>query len=79
MKEAFPDRFPKILHRIQDVRGGAMTDDAFFSRHHGTGPYWTMIEQLYDVARKRVGFDLLDDEAVPATFRRPGKEQATLF
>lgn len=76
---AFPERLPKIVHRIRDVRGGAMTDSAFFSRHRGNGPYWILIEQLFDVARRKAGFSVLDDKAVPDTFRRPGREQATLF
>ena len=79
MAQAFPDRLPKITHRIREVRRGALTDNAFFSRHHGSGPYWTMIEQLYDFARKKAGFRMLEEEAVPCTFRRPHAEQATLF
>jgi DNA repair photolyase len=79
MAQAFPDRLAKITHRIQEVRAGAMTDSAFFSRQHGKGPYWTMIEQLYEVARRKAGFSMLDDEVVPRTFRRPGREQTRLF
>lgn len=77
--EAFPERLAKITHRIQEVRGGAMTDGTFFSRHHGKGPYWTMIERLYDVARQKTGFTMLEEEAVPRTFCRPGREQTRLF
>jgi len=76
---AFPDRLAKITHRIQEVRGGAMTDARFFSRHHGTGTYWSMIRQLYDLARRKAAFVELDEETVPRTFRRPGAEQITLF
>ncbi|HSB44869.1 MAG TPA: PA0069 family radical SAM protein [Nitrospira sp.] len=79
MAQAFPDRLAKITHRIREVRRGALTDSAFFSRHQGSGPYWTMIEQLYDVARKKAGFRILEEEAVPCTFRQPHAEQATLF
>jgi DNA repair photolyase len=79
MSEAFPERFGKIIHRIQEVRRGAMTDGAFFSRHHGDGPYWTMIERLFDVAKRKAGFPDSDDEPVPDTFRRPGREQTRLF
>ena len=79
MSQAFPDRFGKMTHRIQEVRRGAMTDGAFFSRHHGEGPYWAMIERLFDVAKRKAGFQDSDDEAVHDTFRRPGREQARLF
>jgi DNA repair photolyase len=77
--QAFPDRLAKITHRIQEVRGGAMTDSAFFSRHHGSGSYWAMIEQLFEVAKRKAGFSTLDDEAVSRTFRRPRMDQTVLF
>lgn len=79
MAEAFPERIGKITHRIKEVRGGAMSDSAFFSRHHGQGPYWNAIERLFEVAKRKAGFEESDDDHVPATFRRPGREQARLF
>lgn len=79
MAEAFPEKVAKITHRIQEVRGGPMTNGEFFTRHHGTGPYWDMIEQLFEVARRKAGFPQLDRDAVPRTFRRPGAEQTILF
>jgi hypothetical protein len=79
MQAAFPDRIGKIIARLREVRGGAMTDGEFFRRHAGTGVYWNMIEQLFSVAKRRAGFT--DDEAgaIPSTFRRPGVEQTALF
>jgi hypothetical protein len=56
-----------------------MTDGAFFSRHHGEGPYWTMVERLFEVAKRKAGFREAHDEAIPNTFRRPGREQVRLF
>ena len=79
MAEAFPDRIKKITNRIREVRDGALSDGAFFARHHGTGPYWAMIEQLFQVFRRKAGLSELCDRMVPATFRRPGIEQTALF
>ena len=79
MSTAFPERFAKMTHRIQEVRRGAMTDGAFFSRHHGDGPYWAMVERLFQLAKRRAGFPESDEEPVPDTFRRPGREQRRLF
>jgi len=76
---AFPDRITKITNRIREVRGGAISEGAFFERHCGAGPYWAMIEQLFEVSRRKLGLSTLRNEAVPATFRRSGIEQATLF
>jgi DNA repair photolyase len=79
MAAAFPDRIAKITNRIRDVRGGAISEGAFFDRHRGAGPYWAMIEQLFEVSRRKAGFSVLREEAVPTTFRRPGVEQTVLF
>src|SRR5204863_8732292 len=79
MAAAFPDRITKIRNRILDVRGGAISEGAFFERHRGAGPYWPMIEQLFEVSRRKAGLSVLRDETLPATFRRPGFEQTALF
>ncbi len=79
MATAFPDRIAKITHRIREVRGGQLTNGEFFERHHGTGPYWGMIEQLFEVTKRKVGFSMDLGEPVSQTFRRPGLEQTVLF
>jgi len=79
MAAAFPDRMAKITSRIREVRGGAMSEGAFFERHRGSGPYWAMIEQLFQVSRRKAGLSALCDGMAPATFRRPGLEQTALF
>jgi DNA repair photolyase len=76
---AFPDRIAKITHRIREVREGQLTNGEFFERHHGTGCYWTMIEQLFDVAKRKAGFPVDQEEDIPRSFRRPGMEQTVLF
>lgn len=79
MAAAFPDRIAKITNRIRDVRGGGLSESAFFERHCGVGPYWAMIEQLFEVSRRKVGLSAVHDVAIPNTFRRPGFAQTALF
>ncbi|MEQ1795804.1 MAG: PA0069 family radical SAM protein [Nitrospira sp.] len=79
IKEAFPDRFAKITNRLREVRGGRLSESAFFDRHHGVGTYWRMIEQLFELAKRRAGFDENVEEVIPETFKRPGGVQTTLF
>jgi hypothetical protein len=79
IKEIYPDRFAKITNRLRELRGGRLSESAFFDRHHGTGAYWQMIQQLFDVARRRAGFDEDVEDVIPDTFRRPGGAQTTLF
>ena len=75
MQEAFPDRVSKIIHRIQEVRGGALNDSAFFSRHYGSGTYWRVIEKMFDLGYRRAGFSP-EDRPVADTFRRPQAQQS---
>ena len=73
LQEQLPLRAARIEHRIRDIRHGALSDSRFGRRHHGQGPYWESIEQLWEVWTKRLGFQE-DGEQVrarPATFRRP--------
>jgi len=79
IKDAFPDRFAKITNRLREVRGGRLSESAFFDRHHGSGVYWQMIQQLFELARRRAGFDKGVEDVIPDTFRRPGGAQTTLF
>lgn len=79
LQQAFPDRVAKIVHRIKEVRGGALNDSAFFSRHRGKGTYWDLIERLYEVAAKKTGFMSFKEETVPSTFQRPHAGQSRLF
>jgi DNA repair photolyase len=79
MREAFPERMGKIVSRLREVRNGALTEGAFFRRQRGTGAYWDMIEQLFDVHKRRAGFPEDDLGTNPDTFLRPGFDQATLF
>lgn len=79
MREAFPERVGKITNRLREARGGALTDGKFFRRHEGVGIYWDMIEQLFNVAKRRAGFVEEDPSPIPNTFRRPESEQSSLF
>lgn len=79
MEAAFPDRFSKIVNRLRETREGKLTDAAFFKRHQGRGTYWHMIEQLFEVAKRKAGFLGDDAGTIPMTFRRPGGVQTALF
>ncbi len=79
MTEAFPDRIGKIVKRLREVRGGAMTEGSFFERHRGKGVYWDMVERLFGMAKRRAGFTDVDTGSMVTTFRRPVGEQAVLF
>jgi DNA repair photolyase len=77
--EAFPERIGKITNRLRDVRGGTVTESRFFKRQEGQGPYWKLIQQLFDLAKRKAGFPEAAMRPIPQTFRRPGREQPSLF
>lgn len=79
LRDTFPDRYGKITNRLREVRGGRLSDAAFFDRHHGAGTYWQVLEQLFRVAKRRAGFEDGDEDSMPNTFTRPGGCQTTLF
>lgn len=79
MAAAFPDRIKKITNRLREIRGGKLSEGAFFKRHQGEGTYWHFIEQLFEVSRRKAGFPDDEDRPVPDTFRRPASGQLGLF
>ena len=79
MREAVPFRVGKIVSRLREVRGGALTEEAFFERQRGKGVYWDMVAQLFGMAKRRAGFPDEDASPMADTFRRPAGEQASLF
>ncbi|MBI1389626.1 MAG: PA0069 family radical SAM protein [bacterium] len=71
LEKRFPTRKDKILHHVQDVRGGALNVSQFGERFRGHGAYAKQIENLFHVSAKKYG--LLGDPAVSADhFRREG-------
>ncbi|MHC9062808.1 PA0069 family radical SAM protein [Nitrospira sp. CMX1] len=77
--EAFPERIGKVTNRLREIRGGALTESRFFKRQKGQGPYWKLIEQLFELAKRKAEFPEDGLRPVPQTFRRPGREQPSLF
>ena len=82
IRAAFPDRADKILHRIEDARGGKRNESRFGARMTGTGRYWGVIEQLVDSACRRLGLTRGTVEAMIGserpTFQRPPRPSAQL-
>jgi DNA repair photolyase len=71
----FPDRKEKVLNRLRTMRGGKLYDSAFGKRMRGDGIFADQIDQLFDVARRKVGIAERGGELSVAHFRRPGGQQ----
>jgi len=75
----FPDRKEKVLNRIKAMRGGKMYDAQWGKRMRGEGIFAEQIAQMFDVARRKAGFNDEWHELSTEHFRRPGGNQLSLF
>ena len=78
LERHYPGRGDKVLGRIRDTRGGKLNDSRFGVRMRGEGEWAETFNQLFKVARRKVGLDRPLPEVSAAAFRRPG-QQLTLF
>ncbi len=74
-----PERKGKVLARIRDTRGGALSDPRFGSRMRGEGLYAAQIRDLVELARRRAGMPQRGPELSCGAFRRPGGTQLPLL
>ncbi len=80
LQQTMPLRATKVIHAIEQSRGGQLYDPRFGKRMTGTGPRWAAIEALFTTHRRRLGFELGDDQLQDraTSFRRP-RAQTELF
>ncbi|MFW5920222.1 MAG: radical SAM protein [Polyangiales bacterium] len=90
LEEAFPQRAMKVRNAIREMRGGRMNDSRFGHRQRGQGERWRMIEQAFELHRRRLGLEPHRERAARGaatqserepegtTFRRP-RPQLSLF
>jgi DNA repair photolyase len=62
LQEAFPAAAQKVEHSLLDARGGRLYDPRFGARMRGQGPRWDVIDQLFAIEVKRLGFDTSREE-----------------
>lgn len=53
LRTHFPDRADRVLHRIEDLRGGKRNDPRFGTRMKGEGVWSDLLRQRFDVAVRR--------------------------
>jgi DNA repair photolyase len=76
----FPDRKKKVLHRLEELRGGRINDPRFGSRMRGDGIFARQIKTLFEQGRRKAGLTGPQPPLSTAHFRRPGGEkQLPLF
>jgi DNA repair photolyase len=83
LRAAFPDRADRVLHAVEDMRGGKRNSPEFGERMIGHGPRWEQAMALFKTFTAKYGFNSteytpLDRGTVSTTFRRPEKPQAQM-
>ncbi|MDE2397075.1 MAG: PA0069 family radical SAM protein [Burkholderiales bacterium] len=81
LDQHFPDRAPRVMARVQEMRGGRDNDSRFGSRMKGEGVWAELLRQRLDKARRRLGYGRERVELDLSQFRPPGGGggQAELF
>lgn len=80
MSEAYPLRVAKILSGVRQMRDGKLYQPGFGERMRGSGERWQVLEQLFRLHARRLGFQEHDfaDERSATPFVRP-TAQLSLF
>ncbi|MFN8544404.1 MAG: PA0069 family radical SAM protein [Candidatus Binatia bacterium] len=73
LEEHYPDRVRRVLGRIRETHGGALTDAAFARRQRGAGEYARHVDVLFAAAARRYGLDRPLPPLSAAAFRRPAR------
>ena len=79
LEHNYPEKKNKILNRVREIRGGKLNDPNFKTRMRGEGIYAEQMEKLFQLARKRSGITERWPKLATEHFRRPSKDQLSLF
>ncbi|MBC5785670.1 PA0069 family radical SAM protein [Ramlibacter sp. USB13] len=76
----YPQRAQRVMHRIQEMRGGKDYDSDFATRMKGSGTWAQLIRQRFDKTARRLGFNAKKIDFRTDLFRPPAPAgQGTLF
>jgi DNA repair photolyase len=76
----YPQRAERVMHRIQEMRGGKDYDSDFATRMKGSGTWAQLVKQRFDKTARRLGFNAKKLDFRTDLFRPPSiGGQASLF
>jgi len=76
----YPDRAQRVMHRIQEMRGGKDYDSDFATRMKGSGAWADLLAQRFRKAVARIGFNAKKTDFRTDLFRPPSPQgQGSLF
>ena len=76
-----PDRAKRVMSLVRQMRGGAANSSEWGQRMTGEGPVAEVMNQRFQMARRRLGLDVPSQQMDLGAFRVPAKagDQLTLF
>src|SRR5438128_1722488 len=75
LEERFPDRKEKVLNRIRDLRGGKLYDPQWGVRGRGEGIFAEQIASIFNITRRKLGFNERSLDLSTEHFRRVTPQQ----
>jgi DNA repair photolyase len=79
LEQHYPDKKNKVLNRVREIRGGKLNDPNFKTRMRGEGIYAEQMAELFQLAQKKSGITQRWPKLTTEHFRRPGRDQLSLF
>jgi DNA repair photolyase len=77
LAQHFPDKAPRIMARVREMRGGRDNDARFGTRMTGQGVWAQLLRQRFDKACARLGLNRERVELALDRFRPPGAAEGT--
>ena len=74
----YPLRYERVMHRIQDVRGGEESDSQFGRRMKGQGVFADLVRQRFERACRSLGLNKSRHQLDTRQFRPPAADAAQL-
>lgn len=75
LSNEFPNRKQRVVNRLKDLRGEALTDKRFGIRMRGEGRWADIVSQLHKQTCKRLGLNRPADPLSTHHFRRNGQQE----
>ena len=81
LEQHFPDRAPRVMARLREMRGGKDYDAKFGERFTGKGIWAELLRQRFDKAAERLGMnrDRTPLDLTQFARQRPQSAQGELF
>ncbi len=70
-----PERKERVLALMRSMRGGKLYDATFGQRMRGDGPYAALLARRFELAQKRLGFEIEAPPLRTDLFVPPGRER----